>query len=93
MLLKELSQHIVELATGIEPFLDLEARRPEPIVLGRHLITWSEAGLLPEHYRKGGPHFRWLLTNLFEAQLEGGFSQVEEAQHLVLELVEKESRI
>ncbi|MFA5927269.1 MAG: HDIG domain-containing metalloprotein [Patescibacteria group bacterium] len=49
--------------------LSLEDTKPKPLVMGRHLI---ELGLEP------GPGFGQVLDELFEAQLEGKFSTVEE---------------
>ena len=52
----------------------LASRAPRPIVLGRHLI---EQGMDP------GPHFKSILEELFEIQLDGGFSNLEEAQPFI----------
>ncbi len=49
--------------------LHIEDRAPRPILLGRHLIA---EGLKP------GPHFGKILDALFEAQLEGAFSDEDE---------------
>jgi tRNA nucleotidyltransferase (CCA-adding enzyme) len=49
--------------------LTLAARRPAPLVLGRHLLA---RGLTP------GPAFRPLLDRCFEAQLDGEFDGLEE---------------
>lgn len=48
--------------------LAVAAQEPQPIVLGRHLIAM---GLRP------GPHFKGLLDQCFEAQLEGEFGDLE----------------
>jgi tRNA nucleotidyltransferase (CCA-adding enzyme) len=45
--------------------LAVDAAKPEPLMLGRHLI---QLGLKP------GPHFKQLLADAFEAQLDGKFS-------------------
>lgn len=45
--------------------LKVRDQRPEPIILGRHIIA---LGLQP------GPHFKKILDSCFEAQLEGIFS-------------------
>lgn len=50
--------------------LRVEKKPPRPLVMGRHLI---ERGLKP------GPHFKAVLDDLFEAQLEGMFTTGEEA--------------
>ena len=50
--------------------LEIDARAPKPILQGRHLMA---EGLKP------GPHFREILDTLFEAQLDGAFSNEEEA--------------
>jgi tRNA nucleotidyltransferase (CCA-adding enzyme) len=44
--------------------LEIEARAPRPIILGRHLVAM---GMQP------GPDFRPILDSAFEAQLEGVF--------------------
>ncbi|MFW6353404.1 MAG: CCA tRNA nucleotidyltransferase [Verrucomicrobiota bacterium] len=49
--------------------LQMGEKGPRPIVLGRHLI---EAGAEP------GPAFREILDELFEAQLDGAFDELEE---------------
>ena len=51
--------------------LQLENRAPRPLLLGRHLI---------EHGCEPGPHFKSILDDLFEAQMEGAFSTPEEAE-------------
>lgn len=51
--------------------LRLERQAPRPLLLGRHLLA---QGLEP------GPHFKPILTELFEAQLEGAFSTESEAE-------------
>jgi tRNA nucleotidyltransferase (CCA-adding enzyme) len=51
--------------------LEVAARAPTPLLLGRHL---QACGLAP------GPHYRPLLEAAFEAQLEGVFEDVEGAQ-------------
>ena len=50
-------------------------KAPRPIVLGRHLI---EKGLKP------GPHFKPILNELFEIQLDGTFSNLEEAEPFIV---------
>lgn len=50
---------------------------PKPLVLGRHLIN---RGLRP------GPHFKTILNELFERQLDGAFSNLEEAEPFISEL-------
>jgi len=47
--------------------LDVDASRPQPIVMGRHLI---ELGHTP------GPRFRPVLDRCFEAQLDGEFDNL-----------------
>jgi tRNA nucleotidyltransferase (CCA-adding enzyme) len=51
--------------------LEVDARRPAPLLLGRHLIA---RGLRP------GPGFKDLLGAAFEAQLEGAFHDVAGAE-------------
>ncbi|MBH54368.1 MAG: polynucleotide adenylyltransferase [Opitutaceae bacterium] len=48
---------------------------PKPLVLGRHLI---EKGLKP------GPHFKPILNEIFELQLDGAFSSLEEAEPFII---------
>ena len=55
----------------------LLAESPKPLVLGRHLIA---QGLQP------GPHFKDILDELFELQLDGEFTSVGEAQPLIEKL-------
>jgi tRNA nucleotidyltransferase (CCA-adding enzyme) len=49
--------------------LAVESARPEPLIMGRHLI---EFGITP------GPHFGPVLEACYEAQMEGKFSTLEE---------------
>lgn len=57
---------VTELLAAAER-LDLQARAPKPILLGRHLI---ERGMTP------GPNFGAILEAAFEAQLEGVFAEL-----------------
>ena len=50
---------------------------PKPIVMGRHLI---DRGLKP------GAHFKAILNELFERQLDGVFATLEEAEPHIREL-------
>lgn len=52
----------------------LASQAPKPIVLGRHLL---KKGLEP------GPRFKTILDELFERQLDGEFSSLEEAQPFI----------
>ncbi len=52
----------------------LASQAPQPIVLGRHLL---KMGLEP------GPQFKTILDELFERQLDGEFSSLEEAQPFI----------
>ena len=61
---------VMETARGLR----VESKAPRPLILGRHLIA---AGLSP------GPHFKPLLNELFEAQLEGDFTTEEEGLRLL----------
>ena len=45
-------------------------KAPKPLVLGRHLM---ERGMVP------GPHFKPILDELFELQLDGAFASLEDA--------------
>lgn len=45
--------------------LELEAKAPRPIILGRHLLAMG---------RRPGPEFKPILEAAFEAQLDGAFS-------------------
>ncbi len=58
----------------------VEKQPPKPLVLGRHLI---ERGFEP------GPRFRPILDEMFEAQLEGAFSNHEEAMDYLDRYLEK----
>jgi len=51
--------------------LQVERNRPRAVLLGRHLI---EAGLKP------GPHFKEILNEAYEAQLDGEFEDLEGAR-------------
>jgi tRNA nucleotidyltransferase/poly(A) polymerase len=51
--------------------LDLSCSRPEPILMGRHLI---EMGVTP------GPKMGRLLSSAFDAQMDGRFSDLDEAR-------------
>jgi len=50
--------------------LQIEVRPPEPILMGRHLI---EMGLPP------GPGFKEILDAVYELQLDGKVTNLEEA--------------
>lgn len=52
----------------------LHQQAPKPMVLGRHLIDF---GLKP------GAHFKPILRELFEMQLDGAFSSIEEAEPFI----------
>lgn len=52
----------------------LHASAPKPVVLGRHLI---DRGLRP------GKHFKAILDELFELQLDGAFSSLKEAEPFI----------
>ena len=56
----------------------LARQAPRPIVLGRHLL---EKGLKP------GPHFKTILDALFERQLDGEFSSLQEAQPFIAKML------
>jgi tRNA nucleotidyltransferase (CCA-adding enzyme) len=57
----------------------LHAAAPKPLVLGRHLI---DRGLQP------GVHFTQILEALFELQLDGAFTSLEEAQSYIDKLID-----
>jgi tRNA nucleotidyltransferase (CCA-adding enzyme) len=59
--------------------LDVESRKPQPIVMGRHLI---ELGQTP------GPHFKDLLEACLDAQLDGVFTDLEGGLELARGLLE-----
>ncbi len=63
--------------------LQLENRAPRPLLLGRHLI---------EHGWEPGPHFKPILDELFEAQIEGAFSTPQEAQTYLHRYLKKQSK-
>ena len=56
--------NLIEKLRAKSRLLDLAAKAPQPILLGRHLISLGE---------KPGPHFRPILDEAFEAQLDGVF--------------------
>ena len=58
----------------------LHVDAPKPIVLGRHLI---DRGLKP------GAYFKRILDELFERQLDGVFSTLEEAEPHISELCDR----
>lgn len=60
--------------------LKVEREGPKPIVMGRHLL---ELGLKP------GPHFKPLLDQCFEAQINGEFDTLEGGMELARRLVER----
>lgn len=51
--------------------LDIEKKAPEPILMGRHLI--EELGLKP------GPQFKTILDAIYEMQLDGQITDLDEA--------------
>lgn len=61
-------------------FLNLVDSAPKAIILGRHLI---ELGLSP------GPHFKKILNDCFEAQLDGSFSDLEEGIEYLKDYLKK----
>ena len=61
--------------------LDVAARAPRPLVLGRHLIA---LGLAP------GPHFAPILDACYAAQLDGAIATLEEGLALARQIVERE---
>lgn len=58
------THNLIEKLRAKSRLLDLAARAPKPILLGRHLIALGE---------QPGPHFKQLLDDAFEAQLDGMF--------------------
>lgn len=60
--------------------LNVEKEAPRPLLLGRHLLA---LGLQP------GPHFKKILDEMFEAQLEGRFETPEEAQKYLRRYLER----
>lgn len=62
--------------------LKLEASKPEPIVLGRHLI---KLGMRP------GKEFGPILKDMFERQLDGEFDTEEDGVALLTNLIERDS--
>ncbi|MEX2382425.1 MAG: HD domain-containing protein [Opitutales bacterium] len=64
--------------------LHIDRQAPRPILLGRHLIA---QGLKP------GPHFGSILDSLFEAQLDGAFSNEEEGLSFLRNFLSKHDRL
>ena len=62
----------------------LARQAPKPVVMGRHLL---ERGLEP------GPRFKTILDELFERQLDGEFSSLDEAQPFIDESCENAYRV
>ncbi len=60
--------------------LEVAASKPEPIVMGRHLI---ELGLEP------GPHFKQILDACFEAQLDGEFGDLDAGLEVARRAIEE----
>ena len=58
------THNLIEKLRAKSRLLDLAARAPKPILLGRHLIALGE---------QPGPHFKLMLDDAFEAQLDGMF--------------------
>lgn len=58
----------------------LHVEPPKPIVLGRHLI---DRGLEP------GTHFKKILDELFERQIDGAFATLEEAEPHIAEICDE----
>jgi tRNA nucleotidyltransferase (CCA-adding enzyme) len=63
--------------------LQLEKQAPRPLLLGRHLLA---AGL------EAGPHFKPILDELFEAQMDGAFSTEQEARAYLRRYLERNDR-
>ncbi|MDQ8209850.1 polynucleotide adenylyltransferase, partial [Coraliomargarita sp. SDUM461003] len=58
--------------------LAIQDNAPKPILLGRHLL---ELGIKP------GPHFGKILDRAYEAQLDGAFTEEEQARDYLKKLV------
>ncbi len=66
--------------------LGVQTIPPKPIMQGRDLIRLAEQGRLPIHFKNGGSHFGVILSQVFDAQLEGRVSSIEEAEILALRI-------
>jgi tRNA nucleotidyltransferase (CCA-adding enzyme) len=60
--------------------LEIKHVGPEPILMGRHLL---EFGLKPS------PHFKEILDEVFEKQLDGKIETLDEAKNFAREIIEK----
>jgi tRNA nucleotidyltransferase (CCA-adding enzyme) len=67
--------------------LGVSQKPPQPILLGRDLIRMAKSGRLPEHFRRGGPHFKAVLDKVFDAQIEGKISSREDAENLAVKII------
>lgn len=68
--------------------LEINLESPKPILLGRHLLDLAQAQVLPAKFLRGGPHFSELLNRVFQAQLDGEISTLEEAKQLAVSMIE-----
>lgn len=81
------AKKLLEIADGLQ----LEFNKPEPLVLGRHLLELAKDGELPEEFKRGGPIFKIILDILFESQLNGDFDDLDSGVEYLKQLLDPES--
>ncbi len=83
--LPESAKKMLELAESLE----LKHESPQPILLGRHLIDLAQDQQLAPSYLKGGPHFSDILEQVFQKQLDGEVTSLEDAKLEAIKLSSK----
>ncbi|MCD4655293.1 HD domain-containing protein, partial [bacterium] len=66
--------------------LGVQIRPARPIIQGRDLMKLAKKGILPENFKRGGPHFGPILDKLYEAQLDGIITSGTEAHEFLKKL-------
>jgi len=67
--------------------LGVNKKPPEPLLKGRDLIEMAENGELPSKYKKGGRHYKDILETVYEAQLDGNITSLQQAKNFAGKLI------
>ncbi|MBN1356690.1 polynucleotide adenylyltransferase [bacterium] len=66
--------------------LGVEGHPPPPLLQGRDLIRLAREGRLPSRFQRGGRHFKPILEEIYEAQLDGSVTSVSDAESMAVRL-------